>query len=64
MTDKTKQIYESETLGLPPLKMVLVHAWNEAQNEVSNSIFEDKTEEQLEKEKAVRKIIQHLKADR
>ena len=64
MTDKTKHIYESESLGLPPLKMVLVHAGNEAQNEVANSIFEDKTKEQLDKEQAVRKIIQHLKADR
>jgi hypothetical protein len=63
MTDKTKQIYQSDTLGLPPLKMVLVHYGNEAQNAVANSIFEDKTKEQLEKEQAVRKIIQHLKAD-
>ena len=64
MEEKTKKIYESDTLGLPPLKMVLVHAGNEAQNAVSNLIFEDKTEEELEKEKAVRKIIQHLKSDR
>jgi hypothetical protein len=64
MTDKTRRIYESETLGLPPLKMVLVHAGNEAQNAISNSVFEDKTEEQLEKELAIRKIIQHLKTDR
>lgn len=64
MTDKTIRIYESETLGLPPLKMVLVHAGNEAQNAVSNCVFEDKTEEQLEKELAIRKIIQHLKTDR
>jgi hypothetical protein len=64
MEENTKKIYESETLGLPPLKMVLVHAGNEAQNAVSNLIFEDKTEEELEKEKAVRKIIQKLKSDR
>ena len=64
MTDKMKQTYKSVTLGLPALKMVLVHAGNEAQNEVANSIFADKTKEQLEKEEAVRKIIHHLKVDR
>ena len=64
MKDDKKKIYESETLGVPPLKMVLVHAGNEAQNAVSNLIFEDKTEEQLDKERAVRKIIKHLKSDR
>ena len=64
MTDKTKQTYESVTLGLPALKMVLVHAGNDAQNAVANSVFADKTKEELEKEQAVRKIIRHLKVDR
>jgi hypothetical protein len=63
MSDKTKQIYQSATLGLPALKMVLVHAGNDAQNTAANSIFADKTKEQLEKEQAVRKIIRHLKVD-
>jgi hypothetical protein len=64
MNDKTKQTYQSVTMGLPALKMVLVHAGNDAQNAVANSIFADKTKEELEKEQAVRKIIQHLKVDR
>jgi hypothetical protein len=64
MTEEKKQIYQSTIMGLPELKMVLVHASNEAQNAVSNSVFANKTEEQLETEHAVRKIIEHLKVDR
>jgi len=64
MTENKKQTYPSETLGLPELKMVLVHAGNDAQNAVANSVFVDKTKEQLDKEQAVRKIIEHLKVDR
>lgn len=29
---KTKRTYQGETLGLPPLKMVLVHAENDRRN--------------------------------
>jgi hypothetical protein len=64
MTDEKKQTYQSVTVGLPELKMVLVHAANDAQNAVANSIFIDKTKEQLKIEQAVRKIIEHLKVDR
>jgi hypothetical protein len=64
MTEEKKQTYQSETLGLPELKMVLVHAGNDAHNAVANSIFVDKTKDQLEIEQAVRKIIEHLKVDR
>lgn len=63
MNEEKKQIYQSETQGLPEIKMVLVHSRNDAQNAVSNTIFEDKTKEQLDTEQAVRKIIQHLKID-
>jgi hypothetical protein len=63
MTNKTKQTYQSVTLGMPPLKMVLVHAGNDAQNAEANSIFTDKNKEQLDKEQVVRKIIEHLKVD-
>ena len=63
MAEQKKQTYQFETLGLPEIKMVLVHAGNDAQNAVANTIFVNKTPEQLEKEQAVRKIIQHLKVD-
>ncbi len=63
MTEEKKQTYQSVTLGLPEIKMVLVHAGNDAQNAVANPIFVDKTKEQLDKEQVVRKIIEHLKVD-
>jgi hypothetical protein len=64
MSDEKKRTYESTTMGLPELKMVLVHAGNDAQNAVANSVFVNKTPEDLEKEHAVRKIIEHLKVNR
>ena len=60
MTKEKKQTYQSITLGLPEIKMVLVHAGNDAQNAAANSIITDKTKEQLEIEQAVRRIIEHL----
>ena len=63
MTDNMKQTYQSVTLGLPALKMVLVHAGNDAQNAAADPVFVDKTKEQLDKKQAVRKIIEHLKID-
>ena len=63
MAEQENQVYQFETLGLPELKMVLVHAGNDAQNAVANTIFVNKTPGQLEKEQAVRKIIEHLKVD-
>ena len=63
MNEEKKQTYQSVILGLPELKMVLVNAGNDAQNAIANTIYTGKTKEQLEKEKAVRKIIEHLKID-
>jgi hydroxymethylpyrimidine/phosphomethylpyrimidine kinase len=63
MSEEKKQTYQSVTLGLPEIKMVLVHAANDAQNAVADPVFVDKTNEQLDKKQAVRKIIEHLKID-
>ena len=63
MTNKSKQTYQSVTLGLPPLKMVLVHAENDAKNEQANLIFDDNTKKKFEKKQVVRKIIEHLESD-
>jgi len=52
---KTKRTYQAETLGLPPLKMVLVHAENDRANAAAKS--KKKT---LTQEEAVMKIIEHL----
>jgi hypothetical protein len=61
MAEKEKKTYQSETLGLPPLQMVLVQAENDRQNESARTILE--TPEALEKHKkakAVVKLIEHL----
>ena len=63
MSEEKKQTYQSVTLGLPELKMVLVHAGNDAQNAVADPVFIDKAKEQRDKKQAVRKIIEHLKID-
>jgi hypothetical protein len=66
MADPKKRVYESTTLGLPPLRMVLVHARNEAQNAAQRPILQAappepaKDETPLDRERAVRRIIQHL----
>ena len=68
MANETKQTYESVVIGLPALKMVLVHAQNDAQNaadtsaEHAHSPRPRKPKEQAEKEMVVRKIIEHLES--
>jgi hypothetical protein len=48
-------------LGLPPLKMVLVHAENERQNKAAQTILESpEAKEKRERQRAIRKLIKHL----
>ena len=64
MDEKKKRTYQSTTLGLPPLKMVLVHADNERQNEAAQTILESaEAKEKREKQKAIVKLIKHLNED-
>ena len=61
MAEKEKRTYSADTLGLPPLKMVLVHAENERQNESARTILESpEAKAKREKHKAIVKLIQHL----
>ncbi len=69
MAEEKKHIYQSTTLGLPPLKMVLVHARNEAQNAAMRAIetpVQTRPAVQavapLDTREAVRKIIEHLES--
>ena len=39
MDEPKTRIYEATVLGLPPLKMVLVHARNEAQNAANRPVL-------------------------
>jgi hypothetical protein len=61
MDEGKKHKYQSDTLGLPPLKMVLVHAKNERQNKTAQTILESpEAKEKRERQQAIRKLIRHL----
>jgi hypothetical protein len=61
MDDEKKRTYQSTTLGVPPLKMVLVHAKNDRQNKTAQTILESpEAKEKREKQKAIVKLIKHL----
>jgi hypothetical protein len=60
MTEKKTQRFESEVLGLPPLKMVLIHAKDEAQPVTNDPLLPEKSEGSTDKEQAVRRLIEHL----
>ncbi|MGA7194109.1 MAG: hypothetical protein WBW94_10795 [Anaerolineales bacterium] len=61
MDDKKKRMYQSTTLGVPPLKMILVHADNDRQNASAQIILESpEAKDKREKQKAITKLIKHL----
>ena len=43
MTEKKKHTYQSDILGLPPLRMVLVQAENDRRNAASETVRKPKT---------------------
>ena len=58
--DETRR-FESVTLGLPPLKMILVHAdADRAQRPVRKTAVPRKSQKDLDNLKAVIKLIDHL----
>ncbi len=65
MAEPQKRIYASTTLGLPPLKMVLVHARNEAQNAANRPSLkivpaQESEDAPVDKEQAIRRLIEAL----
>lgn len=64
--DSEKRIYHAETasvsltagLGMPPLKMVLVHAQNDRANAATKPMT--KSKKTLSQQEAVIKLIEHL----
>ncbi len=61
---KKKRTYQFEMLGMPPLRMVLVHAENDRRNAALRPIQKPKaTSMPRSKQEAVLKIIEHLKKD-
>ncbi len=71
MTDEKKGAHRTETpsdllntnLGLPPLKMVLVHAENERANAVAQPVLKPRPKQSRTQEEAIAKIIEHLAKD-
>ncbi len=58
--DETRR-FESVTLGLPPLKMVLVHADKEpVRRAAKKTVMPRKSQKDLDNLKAVIKLIDHL----
>ncbi len=65
MAEPNNRIYASTTLGLPPLKMVLVHARNEAQNAANRPTLkvvpaQESEDAPVDKEQAIRRLIEAL----
>ena len=65
MAEPEKRIYASTTLGLPPLKMVLVHARNDAQNAANRPALKlvpaaEAEEAPIDREQAIRRLIEAL----
>lgn len=61
MDNKKKRTYQSTTLGVPPLKMILVNADNDRQNASAQTILESpEAKDKREKQKAITKLIKHL----
>ncbi|MFZ1040094.1 MAG: hypothetical protein WCA79_09235 [Anaerolineales bacterium] len=61
MDDEKKRTYQSTTLGMPPLKMVLVHTKNDRQNKTAQTMSESpEAKEKRETQKAIVKLIKHL----
>jgi hypothetical protein len=61
VTEKKKRTYQSDTLGLPPLRMVLVHAENDRKNAAIKPTQKTKTITPRSEQEAVLRIIEHLK---
>ncbi len=63
MSDKKNRTYQSETLGLPPLKMVLVHSENERANAAARPAARSprrKTKSEKETEEVVLRLIEYI----
>ena len=62
--DETRR-FESETLGLPPLKMVLVHAENDRANRTRKPLPKrlPKSKAERERQEAIIRLIESLEKE-
>ena len=66
MEDKdTKRTFEAETLGLPPLRMVLVHAENDRLNRTRRLLPKRRPRTRLDRERRelIIRLIESLEKD-
>lgn len=61
MTEQKKYTYQSDLLGLPPLKMVLVHAEDDRRKAALKPTQKTKAIPPRSEQEAVLRIIEHLK---
>lgn len=55
-----KRTFQSETLGLPPLKMILIEAEADRRETKARRPPRGRSAEELDKEEAVIRLIEHL----
>ncbi len=62
---KKKRIYQSETLGLPPLRMVLVNAENDRANRTRRPLpkQQPRSKEYKERMEAIIRLIESLESE-
>lgn len=63
--DKKKRIYESDTLGVPPLKMVLVHVDNDRANRTRRPLpkKQPRSKDEQERQETIIRLIESLESD-
>ncbi|MCJ7435918.1 MAG: hypothetical protein MUO77_20760 [Anaerolineales bacterium] len=61
MTERKKRTYQSDLLGLPPLRMVFVHAENDRRNAALKPTQKPKAVMLRSEQETVLKLIEHLK---
>jgi hypothetical protein len=61
MPDKTNRKYESDTLGLPGLKMVLVDKKNRDIEDPAEFRLREEIKPELDKQSTISRLIAHLK---
>ena len=62
MSDEKKRTFESDTLGLPPLQMVLVHAENDRANRTRKPLpkHQPKDKDEMKRMEAIIRLIENL----
>lgn len=62
MSDEKKRTYPAETLGLPPLQMVLVHADNERANRTRKPLpkCKPRNKDEMKTMEAIIRLIENL----